>query len=304
MKTKKLGEFLKKYGFYMAVGVICVGALVTIFLSPNGEGNIQDEANPYAQNQEAGGSLVEDANELNDPTSEEAMPNPADTITEEDDLDQSADSNLGDVDGTQAEQTEVSEGITSESQVGEEEIVTETFESTTATVTTEPFFAEGDQFAWPVVGEVVVPYTDETTKHWFSESLNQTMRTFGVCIAASEGDSVKAVADGKVVEIVDDSSTLLTDMPYVGKTMIIDHGNGYISYYGFQNGMPDTSILGEVVSAGDVIGTVGAPAGAFIGVGDNIYLQVTHNDKIVSPLDYFEENTASVEVSETSELAE
>ena len=46
---KKIGSFLRKYGFYMATGVICIGALVAIFLMPNQEGNIKNEANPYAK---------------------------------------------------------------------------------------------------------------------------------------------------------------------------------------------------------------------------------------------------------------
>ena len=311
---KKIGKWLKKYGFYLATGIVCVGALIAIFLMPNKEGNVKNEANPYAQNE------LTDARDLNEITDEEI------NIVDEDDLDTtnessdevSVDENTDSesIKDDSAAHTTQEEGMqespeavasedknneatennevatTDEEQAADAEektVETETFESTTASTNSEPFFAEGDTFVWPVEGSVVVPYTDESTKHWFSESLNQTMRTFGICISANEGTEVKAVAKGTVTEIVDDSSTYLeAGMPYVGKLMIIDHGNGYTSLYGFQGGQVNEELVGQVVNAGDVLGTVGSPKGAFISAGDNIYLQVTHNDKVVNPLNYLE----------------
>ena len=311
---KKIVNLLKKYGFYVATGIICVGALVAIFLMPNHEGNVKNEANPYAKNE------LTDAKDLSEGT-EEGI-----TIVDEDDLDMTDESvnqpeaeenvqgedesasinNEGNTSNVANEETakEPSEATTNK-EVAEQspEAVTneetlesknvqeepQTFESTTASTSDEVFFAEGDTFVWPVEGSVVVPYTDETTKHWFSESLNQTMRTFGICISADEGTEVKAVAKGTVKEIVDDSSTYLeAGMPYVGKLMVIDHGNGYVSLYGFQGGQVNEELVGQVVNAGDVLGTVGSPKGAFISMGDNIYLQVTHNDKVVNPLNYLD----------------
>lgn len=313
---KNIGKFLKKYGFYLATGVICVGALVGIFLMPNKEGNVKNEANPYAKNE------MTDARDINEMTDEEI------NITDEDDLDMTDESNenmeldenvttdesasqeiMPGVDHVSTEpivneEAKVDEEVTNEVAINEEvttpavdeleesEVETETFESTTASTNIEPFFAEGDTFAWPVEGSVVVPYTDESTTHWFSESLNQTMRTFGICISASEGTEVKAVAKGTVVDIVDDSSEYLeAGMPYVGKLMVIDHGNGYTSLYGFQGGEVNEQLVGQVVNTGDVLGVVGSPKGAFISIGDNIYLQVTHNDKVVNPLNYLNVDT-------------
>lgn len=282
---KKISKFLKNYGFYLAVGVICIGALAAIFIMPNQNGNVKNEANPYAKNE------ITDANDLSE------LPKEGVIIVDEDDLDQTDETT--EVNG---EEEAISEPATNEENVDESavtseentdditaEVTPETFDSTTASIATEPFFAEGDTFAWPVEGSVVVPYTDENTKHWFSESLNQTMRTFGICISAEEGTEVKAVAKGTVTEIVDDSSTYLeAGMPYVGKLMVIDHGNGYVSMYGFQNGTVNEELVGQVVNTGDVLGTVGSPKGAFISLGDNIYLQVTHNNEVINPLNYLD----------------
>lgn len=171
----------------------------------------------------------------------------------------------------------------------------ETFESTTVS-TEEPFFADGDTFAWPVDGSVVVPYTDESTKHWFSETLNQTMRTFGICISANEGTEVKAVAKGTVIAADEDSTKLVSEnMPNVGSLMVIDHGNGYLSYYGFQNGTMNMDLVGQVVNTGDVLGVVGSPKGAFTSLGDNLYLQVVHNGEVVNPLNYLADQTVKAD---------
>ena len=303
---KKFTNLLKKYRFYVATGAICIGAVAAIFLVPSKGGNVKSEANPYAQNQ------LTDANDLNELTN--------DTVVEEGELDTTDEGNtaveqsvnddnavndseakadeaapntsLSNADNNEVAKEinlkEVSREDSVSNQAEEEEIKTETFKSTTAT-SEEPFFAEGDTFEWPVEGDVVVPYTDESTKHWFSESLNQTMRTFGICISADEGAEVKAVAKGTVTKVVDDSSEYLeAGMPYVGKLMVIDHGNGYVSMYGFQGGQVNEELVGTVVNAGDVLGSIGSPKGAFISAGDNIYLQVIHNDEVVNPLNYLD----------------
>lgn len=306
---KKIGNLLKKYGFYIATAFICVGALIAIFLMPNNQGNVKDEANPYAKNEYTDakdltesvdeGILEEDdldtTDDMNNPATEELDNNTNTNVEESEALtpdstsDQVATEEMTEETNEVATKESISEENVTDENVPEEVVEPETFESTTASTNSEPFFAEGDTFLWPVEGSVVVPYTDESTKHWFSESLNQTMRTFGICISAAEGTEVKAVAKGTVTEIVDDSSAYLDAcMPYVGKLMVIDHGNGYVSLYGFQQGEVNENLVGQVVNAGDVLGSVGAPQGAFISMGDNIYLQVMHNDEVVNPLNYLD----------------
>ena len=294
MKIKKIGQFLKKYGFYVAVSIVSVGALVAIFVLPGKEGNIKNEANPYAKNEKTDGLLQND------------LPSRV-IIDEEDELDQTDKVTENNADTVKTETATAQKDNTSNNvkttpkDEAKPEVKTETFESTTASVTEEPFFADGDTFSWPVQGKVVVPYTDESTKYWFSESLNQTMRTFGICISGDENTEVKAVAKGTVVEIVDDSSSILeAGMPYVGKAMVIDHGNGYVSVYGFQGGSINEELLGKVVNEGDVLGTIGTPKGAFISLGDNLYLQVKHNDKVVNPMEFLKQNEDTANVKTDS----
>lgn len=274
-KLNKITAFIKKHIFYVGLGVVSVGALTAVFLLPNREGNVKDNPNPYAAHEAAGSTAIQDLE----------IPDTPVTITDENVAEEVTKENGNQQDANTKEQ-----------------VVAETFESTTADNPKEVFFAEGDTMVWPVVGQIVVPYTDDTTKHWFSTSLNQTMRTFGICIATKESEDIKAVADGTVVDILDDSSSLSGDMPYVGKAVVLDHGNGYKSIYGFQNGTPNKDLLGKVVKAGEVIGQSGKPAGAFINEGNNIYVQVTHNDKIMNPLDILEHRKDLAESQEGVDL--
>lgn len=291
---KKVSKFLKNYGFYLATGVICIGALTAIFLMPGRPESRTEYTDPYARNETAQGTDLQHAN------------NEGATIIDEDDLDTTDGENLENDEAVagRTEEEQVSPSTETEQALPEQEtesagvdeaaqdtaeVTPETFDSTTASVSQEPFFAEGDTLAWPVEGDVVVPYTDDDTSYWYSETLNQTMRTFGVCISGEEGTEVKADAKGTVTEIIEDSSEYLEKgMPFVGKLMIIDHGNGYISIYGFQGGTVNEELVGQVVNAGDVLGTMGSPKGAFISEGDNIYLQVKHNDKVINPLNLLE----------------
>ena len=315
MKIKKIGQFIKQYGFYLAIGIISVVAIAAMFIMPKGEGNVQDLPNSYANNSQVDGSVKESSDSLNEIDIKDTEANEEDQryYLEKDEVStkpNETESNIADTDANEQndtvsnvtnnqEQELESEENTSNTQVVEQdkntevaEVKTETFESTTVSVTDEPFFADGDKFTWPVEGDIVVPYTDNSTAHWFSESLNYTMRTFGICISAKEETNVLAVAKGRVLEVIDDSSNAFeSDMPYIGKAVVIDHGNGYQTVYGFQGGVVNSDLVGEVVNEGDVLGKIGSPKGAFINVGSNIYLQVKHNDQIIDPTNFLESDT-------------
>ena len=192
---KKIAILLKKYGFYLATSVICIGALLAIFLMPNNEGNVKNEANPYARNEQTDANqLAQIADDLDNIVDEDDL-DTTDENVEEPQIEESLESE--DETATAPEIVEPSNqevanqasekpeekpaedtsNIAAEEKTAEQEVKTETFESTTVDTAKDPFFAEGDTFAWPVEGEIVVPYTDESTKHWFNEALNQTMRS-------------------------------------------------------------------------------------------------------------------------------
>lgn len=292
----KLKDFTRKYGFYLAVGLVSVSAIVAAVFLSNSATQVDSENGAYV-----GNPLNEVDGELGD-----VLDTLEDGLTEDEVTDQ--DAMLPD--GVEAEATDV-EVIESEddtiptSENVEDELVAETFSSTTADPDEAPFFAEGDSLLWPVDGEIIVPFRDDSTKHWYSTALEQTMRTYGVCIGAKEGESIKSPAKGVIVDIIDDATTLdsMKLVGNVGHVIIIDHGNGYTTELGIQGGKADKDLLGQTVDARQVIGTVGKATGPFADLGYNVYLQVKHDNKVVDPTTIlgYHESVAGVDMGHVAD---
>lgn len=97
----------------------------------------------------------------------------------------------------------------------------------------------------------------------------------GVDYTLAEGSSVFATADGKVKEIADKNSTS-------GKTVVIDHGNGYQTSYGHL-----LSILvrpGQSVHRGDLIALSGNSG---LSLAPHLHYEVRYNGIRVDPIHYF-----------------
>lgn len=97
----------------------------------------------------------------------------------------------------------------------------------------------------------------------------------GVDYTLAEGSSVFATADGTVKEISDKNSTS-------GKTVVIDHGNGYQTSYGHL-----LSILvrrGQQVHRGDLIALSGNSG---LSLAPHLHYEVRYNGIRVDPIHYF-----------------
>lgn len=164
MNREKLTTFLKKYGFYLAVGVISVGAITAVFLMPGTAGDVAEEPNPYAINKEADGKVVDG---IDTPSNEYAFDPSilAEEESEGDNLQSDASTTTEDDKAVDVAGNDVEAIITENG-----EVATNTFSSTTAEKQQEPFFVDGDTLVWPVSGDIVVPYKDETTSHWISKA--------------------------------------------------------------------------------------------------------------------------------------
>ncbi|ONI39345.1 hypothetical protein AN396_08040 [Candidatus Epulonipiscium fishelsonii] len=313
MNKEKLTQFFKDYGFYLAVGAVSVGAIVGVFLMPTSE-DIQDTLNPTTQKEHE----MEDNLSEEDLLDENAQPNlglspesnfdelkelsedevedlsQEEIVTKEEKAEEVISTNVieNNVDDT-VEEPVISEPEIVEEPVTNEDVIEEpaveeidkpvNFESTTGEE--QKYFSDGDTFEWPVDGEIIVPYKDNNTSHWLSEGLSQTMRTFGICIEAEIGENITPIAPGTIIDVTEDFTEIetLINVGDVGQVMIIDHGNGYKSFYGFQNGEANHRLIGQIVSTEDVIGIAGKGSGPFIAEESNIYLQVTHNDVAINP---------------------
>jgi len=127
----------------------------------------------------------------------------------------------------------------------------------------------------PVSGETVFGYSMEAL------SYNQTTRDWrthdGVDIAAETGTNVTAAADGQVYTIYDDDT--------MGTTVVIRHEGGYTTRYASLS--PELQVkVGDAVTLGQVIGTVGETAMVESVLGPHVHFSVTYQDVPMDPAEF------------------
>ena len=104
----------------------------------------------------------------------------------------------------------------------------------------------------------------------------RTLRSHqGVDYAMSEGSSIFATADGTVREVSDKNSTM-------GKTIIIDHGNGYQTSYSHL--LSTLVTRGQKVQRGDIIALSGNSG---LSLAPHLHYEVRYKDLRVDPIHYF-----------------
>jgi|CZCB01.1.fsa_nt_gi murein DD-endopeptidase MepM/ murein hydrolase activator NlpD len=118
------------------------------------------------------------------------------------------------------------------------------------------------EFYWPSRGRITSRYGPR----WGEKHS-------GVDIAAPKGSPIKA-ADGGVVKFAGWSGNY-------GRLVIINHENGYTTYYGHCNTIKVK--VGQRVARGDVIATVGETGRA---TGPHLHFEVRKNGVPVNPLNY------------------
>jgi len=133
-------------------------------------------------------------------------------------------------------------------------------------------FTEGSELLWPVDGEVLMRFSMDALI--FDPTLVQFRTNDDLRIAADEGDYVQAAAEGKVLSI---GRNVVR-----GSYVKIDHGNGWMATYGQ---LADNKLVsvGDIVSAGQNIGTVGHPSIFGSMLGNHVNLRVTREDVPVNP---------------------
>jgi len=106
----------------------------------------------------------------------------------------------------------------------------------------EPFGRRKGKIAWPAEGGLAAR---------FGERRASGITWDGVMIAATEGTLVRAVHPGTVV--------FADWMRGFGLLLILDHGDGYMSLYGYNQGL--LKEVGAQVGAGEALGVVGRSGG-------------------------------------------
>ncbi len=134
------------------------------------------------------------------------------------------------------------------------------------------FFSEEDSLALPVIGDVLLDYSMD--KAVYHATMQQYHYNPALVVAASEGQTITAAADGIVSDVYYDSQT--------GNTIRFDLGNGYMLTYGQ---LSDISLkAGDHVVAGDVVGKVAKPTIYYTQEGTNVYYKLTKDGVPIDPL--------------------
>lgn len=145
---------------------------------------------------------------------------------------------------------------------------------------------EVDEFTAPVeTSGPVRPVAGEIVNEWAGDKLayNETLRDWrvheGIDFAAETGAEVAAARDGMVSAIYEDD--------LLGTTVVLDHDGGYTSSYSNLNAEPPVTV-GQAVSAGDVIGTVGETASGELALGGHLHFSVNCSGQSMDPMDFLE----------------
>ena len=138
-----------------------------------------------------------------------------------------------------------------------------TRDSTVVFDDTTPFSTLKGNLEWPVSGKLQVTFGSLRRK-------GTSLRWQGVKIAASAGEEVHAVHNGKII--------FADWFRNLGLLVIIDHGDGYMSLYGYNQDLLKKT--GDWVLAGEPIAHVGDSGGQ---ITPGVYFEIRHQGKPLNP---------------------
>lgn len=134
---------------------------------------------------------------------------------------------------------------------------------------------ETEQIVWPLSGEVTKNFSIDALV--YNKTMNDWRVHNGIDIAADVGTNVSSIQAGTVSDIYED--------PFMGTTVVVDHGSSVKSVYSNLLATPTVSI-GDSVEAGQVLGAVGLTALAEISESPHLHLEIIKDDSDINPIDY------------------
>jgi septal ring factor EnvC (AmiA/AmiB activator) len=130
----------------------------------------------------------------------------------------------------------------------------------------QPITALRGKLTWPVAGRLV---------RNFGQSLGgAALRSKGIVLATEPGTEVRAIYHGRVA--------YADWLPGLGLLMIVDHGDGLLSLYGYNETL--TKSVGEWIAPGEVIATVGNTGGQS---QPGLYFELRQGTRAVNPRPWF-----------------
>ena len=130
-------------------------------------------------------------------------------------------------------------------------------------------------FTWPVKGSVIASFSIEALS--YDETMGDWRIHDGLDISATLGTQVLATASGSVSAVYQDD--------LMGTVVVVDHGNGLTSLYANLSETPVVAV-GDSVSTGSILGTVGDTAAAERGRDAHLHFAMYQNDLPIDPTDH------------------
>ena len=127
----------------------------------------------------------------------------------------------------------------------------------------------------PLVGDTVAAFSMDALQ--YSETMGDWRTHDGVDIAADAGTPVCAASSGTVLDVRDDD--------FMGTTVVITHDDGYDTLYANLQAEP-TVVVGDYVTAGQVIGSVGKTALSESAQPTHLHFGVMKDGEFVDPAEY------------------
>ena len=129
----------------------------------------------------------------------------------------------------------------------------------------------GQSLAWPVQGNVLLPYSMDSTVYY--QTLDAYKSSTGMVISSKKGTSVTAACAGTVSDITKDD--------VYGNMVTVDIGDGYTLQYGQLDNI--SVAAGDRIAEGQQLGQVAAPTDSFLVEGANLYLAMQKDGSYVNP---------------------
>ena len=127
----------------------------------------------------------------------------------------------------------------------------------------------------PLVGETVAAFSMDALQ--YSPTMGDWRTHDGVDIAADPGTQVCAASSGTVLDVRDDE--------WMGTTVVISHDGGYDTVYANLQSSPTVEV-GDYVTAGQVIGSVGKTALGESAEPPHLHFAVTKDGEYVDPSEF------------------
>lgn len=279
--TKKgVREFLDKKGFYIVL-LLCIavvaGTAVYVTTRNATSGNPDYEARNLIPEENGDNAVVDDANQLNARQPEDTQASAA--AGKQSDIGKPASITNTDDSSALQPKDNTSKTTTPKATAAPAK---GTAPKTTTPKSTVP--VKQQSFQMPVTGDISLEYAKD--KLVYSKTLEEWRAHAGVDIASDRGTPVKAVADGVISDIRNDS--------YYGITIVVDHGQGLQTLY--RNLASDETVsVNQKVKQGEVIGSIGNTAADESAEQPHLHFEVLKNNASVDPLAYLPKSSVTAD---------